>query len=384
MTRPAFLSFACALFLTWGSRAAAGPVRPEPILNGGSTWDGPQFVQADRLGHIFFLRRDTLQVYPLNKTGGFGKPVQLETSSAADAKGAIRAAMSPSGDQWLLVTPAYVGLFVNGQEKPLPALEWTPWTAGFLRDTPVVAVIPRPRGRVRDLSSAMDVPWFLKLSGDRWGPFTYLKHVSVDELMRTGGMNGVIAENSVFFKSDREGKLWAARQYAYRVERFSPTGRVLTDLTVDGGEVQDKPEENKGIEIKLHGAQDNPTEATRSPRTEKGKFFGFTAQPAILDLTEGLDGQLYLLVRPPAGGLALDRFDPGSSVLERVHLDLKTKGVFTIAAGKDALYIAAFQGREGRWRIPWSTLEQTKWEAVKGAEIDGAPMSSGGAPKRSK
>lgn len=294
---------------------------------------------------------------------------------------AIRAVMSPAGDQWLLVTPGYVGLFVNGEEKPVPPLEWTPWTVGFLRDTPVVAVIPRPRGRVRDLSSPMDVPWFLKLSGDRWSPFAHIKQVSVDKLMRTGGMNGAIAENSVFLKSDREGKLWAARQYAYRVQRLSSAGRILAELTVDGGKVQDKTPETQSIDIKLHGANDNPTEATKNPREEKGTFSRFTAQPSILDLTEGLDGRLYLLVRLPDGGVALDRFDSGLAALERVHLQIKAKGTFTMAAGRDALYIAAFQGKEGRWRILWNTLEQGKWEAVEGAELDGSPMHRPDAPK---
>jgi hypothetical protein len=337
-------------------------------------WDGPQFVQADLAGRVFFFRAKTFEVYPLTREGGFGKPFPLETTGE-DTGLAHRAALSPHGDQWLLYTDHAVRLFAGGREKPVPDLDWSPWTVGFLRDTPVVAVIPRPRGRARDLSEPVDVPWFLKLSGDRWSPLTEIKQVPVAKLMRNGGMNGAIAEHAVFLKSDRDGKLWAARQYAYHVQRFGPTGRVVTDLTVDGGEVQDERKEAKGIEIKLHGANDNPTEATRNPRAEKGTFFAFTAQPAIRDLTEGLDGRMYFLVNLPSGGTALDRFDPGRAVLERVHVRMSLKGTFTIAAGKDALYIAAFNGKDGRWRISWDTLDQTRWKPVNGAEIDGTPAN---------
>jgi hypothetical protein len=368
MIQTTFLPLALLLSFSIGP-AAADTIVPEVIL--GSAWNGPQFVQADRLGHVFFLRRDTLQVYPLMKSGALGKPSQLETVSPENAKMATRVAMSPAGDQWLLVNPAYVGLFVRGREKPLPPLDWAPWTVGFLRDTPVVAVIPRPQGPARDLSAPLDVPWLLKLSGERWSTLTRIRNVAVGKLMKTGGMNSAIAENAVFLKSDREGRLWAARQYAYRLQRFTPAGRELTRLTVNGGEVQDQPRESAGIEVKLHGANSNPTEATRNPREEKGAFFGFSAQPAILDLTEGLDSQLYLLVRLPDGGIALDRFDTGRMALERVHLQLKTKGTFTIAAGRDALYIAAFQGKEGRWRVSWDALTQASWKAVEAVELDG-------------
>jgi hypothetical protein len=368
MIRSGLLSLAI-LISSFGSSAAAAPIVPKAIL--GSAWSGPQFVQADRLGHVFFLRRDTLQVYPLLKSGALGEPSSLKTVSPENAKLATRAAMSPAGDQWLLVNPAYVGLFVRGEEKPLPPLEWAPWTVGFLRDTPVVAVIPRPTGPTRDLSAPLDVPWFLKLSGERWSPLTRIKNVAIEHLLKTGGMNGAIAENAVFLKSDREGRLWAARQYAYRLQRFTPAGRELTRLTVNGGEVQDQPRESTGIEVKLHGADSNPTEATRNPREEKGAFFRFSAQPAILDLTEGSDGQLYLLVRLADGGIALDRFDTGRMTLERAPLQLQAKGTFTIAAGRDALYIAAFQGKEGRWRVSWDTLAQATWKAVAGVELDG-------------
>lgn len=369
------LPLGAALLLAWTGVAAAAPVVPEPVLRGEAspTWEGSQFVQADRGGRVFFFRGDTLSVYPLTKEGVLGDPVRLQAAPGNDRGMPLRAALSPLGDRWLVYSPFSVRLFVDAEEKPLPELAWNPWGVGFLRDTPVVAVIPRPNHRNRDLSQPLDIPWFVTLTGDRWSPLTTLKGVSVGTLMKSGGMNDSIAENAVFLKSDHEGKLWAARQYAYRVQRFSPTGRVLTELTVDGGKVPEKKKAGKGIEIKLHSAGENPTEATHDSRAEKATSHPFTAEQVLLDLTEGRDGRLYLLVRLPDGAAVLDRFDPSSTALERLTLRMDASGTFTVAAGRDALYIAAFKGNAGRWKLPWSTLDLASWKPVEGAEIDGAP-----------
>ena len=379
MSRLISLSLLVVLLLAGSEAAAAAPIVPETVLAGrDSTWEASQFVQADRGGRVFFFRGDTLSVYPLTKEGAFGKPVKLQATPGGGGEMALRAALSPDGDRWLVYAPFSVRLFVDGEEKPLPDLEWNPWGVGFLRDTPVVAVIPRPMAHNRDWSKPLDVPWLVTLAGDRWNSLTTLKSVPVGKLMKNGGMNGAIAENAVYLKSDREGKLWAARQYAYRVQRLSPTGRVLTEMTVGGGAVAEKGKESKGIEIKLHSATENPTEATHDAREEKATSHAFTAQQVVLDLAEGTDRRLYLLVRLPDGGAALDRFDPSTSVLERISLQLKASGTFTIAAGRDGLYIAAFKGDGGRWRLSWSSLEQVRWKPVESAEIDdGGPAQAG-------
>ena len=214
----------------------------------------------------------------------------------------------------------------------------------------------------------------LRRLGDRWSPVTTIKQVAVGKLMKGGGMNGAIAENAAYLTTDREGKLWVGRQYAYRVQRLSSTGRILSEITVDGGAVQEK-KAGTGVEIKLHAADANPTEATRSPRQEKGTFHAFTAEQVVLDLAIGSDGRLYLLIRLPNGGAALDRFDPGRAVLERVTLRLPASGTFTMAAGRDALYIAAFDGKDGRWKLSWGALEQAQWKPVDSAEIAGSAVA---------
>lgn len=375
------LALGGALFIA--SAGFCSPVAPEPIPVKESTpvWDGPQFVQADRTGRVSFFRGNTFQVYPVDKTGGFGDPVRLQ--SLDDKRGFVHSAvLNAAGDQWLVYVDFSVRRFIDGKEKPLPAPGWNPWGVAFLRDTPVVAVIPRPMDRIRNLPKTMEVPWLLRLDSDRWNPMTKLRTLDVASLLKTGGMNEAIAENAVFLKDDREGKLWAARQYSYHVQRFSPGGRLLLDITVDDGKVERKAE-SKGIEIKLHGAADNPTEATRDARKETATYFPFTAEPVILGLTEGRDGRFYFLVRTKEGGAALDRYDPERVVLERLSLQLKIEGTFTMAAGKDAVYLAAWEGREGRWRIPWETLEQARWRGVRGAEIDGFKVEEEAVPEKS-
>jgi hypothetical protein len=57
---------------------------------------------------------------------------------------------------------------------------------------------------------------------------------------------------------------------------------------------------------------------------------------------------------------------------------LKASGTFTMAAGREGLYIAAFKGDGGRWRLSWSSLEQAGWKSVEGAEIDSGTTAPAG------
>jgi hypothetical protein len=144
---------------------------------------------------------------------------------------------------------------------------------------------------------------------------------------------------------------------------------VLLDITIDGGKVR-KPQDSKGIEIDFKGS----TDATRAPRQEKATYTAFTAPSIIEALTEGQDGRMYLFVHTADGGTALDRYDQGRNVLERIPLSLKLKDQRpTLAAGRDGLYLAAWSGDGGRWRISWDRLEQARWKKVEGSKIDGIP-----------
>jgi hypothetical protein len=338
---------------------------PLPLPAGGASrhWDGPQFVAADRLGRVSLLRARTLQVYPVEKTGALGEPERLQAT--LDVSGEVQnAALDASGSQWLIQTFGAVHLFADGKEKALPRLAWLPNSVGFRRDEPVVAVLPVVVG-TRQGKLGDTPPWLLRPSGEQWESLREMKGLTAGQTaegLKNGKLNDYVAKWGAWLAGDRSGRLWVGRSYAYRVERFSPGGRQLLALTVAGGvrePVKSSPQE---ITVKAGGRD---ATAPGKDAEEKRSYFGFTAEPAILALTEAPDGRIYLLARNKDGACVLDRLDPTLNQLERVSLSIQLKGRATIAAGKDALYVVAYNGHEGRWRIPWLSMEQAVWKKLK-------------------
>jgi hypothetical protein len=94
-------------------------------------------------------------------------------------------------------------------------------------------------------------------------------------------------------------------------------------------------------------------------------------------LTEGRDGAVYLYVAPGVFGAEplLDRYDPVTHRLERAVLALDHTGRVTLAAGRDALWIAAVRGHHQLWRIPWPTLAALPWHPVPDLHLDGTPIA---------
>lgn len=363
------LSFLLVAFPALGERAEKA-IQPEPVW-GEPAWDGPQFVRADRKGNVFLFRGSRLEVYPVTRKGSLGDPLRLETTAEA-SRMVQDAVLSPDGGRWLVYADLGVRLFEDGKEKPVPPLSWRPWSIAFLRDTPLVAVVPVPIGDPPlDLERLAAVPWFLSLDNGRWATFVEHRRLPGSELLKDERtMNDFVADYAVFTVGDREGKLWVARQYSYKVERWSPGGRPLLEIAVQGGKV---------VHRKETPANPEAAAAVKRDKTQgrETRFNAFTARAAIRDLVEGRDHRLYLLVNTSDdGALALDRYDPVLSVLERTPLSLEKGGRFTMAAGKEGLYLAAWNGRDGRWRIPWEALDAAEWMEVEGAEIKGGTASS--------
>jgi hypothetical protein len=331
---------------------ASKAIQPLPALDG-PTWDGPQFVRADRKGNVLLFRGNAFEVYPETENGALGEPQRLKATASTSTL-VLDAVLSQGGDQWLVYADMGVRLFVDGKEKIVPALPWRPWSISFLRDAPVVAVIPIQIGEIgRDLKDVGAVPWLLSLGNGKWETLAeHRKLTGKDLAKKDRDQNAFVAETAIFMKADHEGKLWVGRQYAYQAERWSASGRPLVKIVVDGGKVEEKK------------IRESTEESAKNYRV-------FKAKPAILDLVEGTDHRLYLLVARPDGALVLDRYDPVRSVLERVPLDLKKSGRFSLAAGRDGLYLAAWNGRQGRWRIAWEALEEGGWEEIEGAEVGG-------------
>jgi hypothetical protein len=372
-----------------GRLATPAPVhglQPERLLvdEASPEWDSAQIVSSDRSGHVFFFRGDTFEVYPVKKSGAFGEPIRLETAASSTSQMVHDAVLNPAGDRWLVYADLGVRLFVDGKETALPPLPWKPWSIAFLRDTPVVAVLPLPMGGESvDIEKVVTPPAFVLFDGERWNPVAETKGVSVSSLVHQGSrLNDAVAEKSVYMTGDRLGRLWAAGQYRYRLQRLAPSFRPSLEVVVDGGKVRKQKNEKPAVEIKRTGPGQNPSDAAQNPLKEKSTYTPFSGQQAAFDLTEGLDGKIYLLVRTEAGDAALDRFDPSLLLLERIPLDLKASGRYTIAAGLDGLYLAAWNGRQGRWRISWDALDQAAWKDVANCEIDGVPMTPSSSPEK--
>jgi len=349
--------------VTLASDKPAPRLRLEQIATPGTSWEGPQFVRADRAGRIFLLRADGLAVYPVTKAGVLGEPVGLQPTSNAIGH-VLDAVLSPSGNQWLLYAEGTLRLFVEGKERPLPPVSWQPWSVGFIRDTPVVGVMPRPLPTaVLHLGELGTVPWLITLAGDRWSALVEHSGLSAETAWKERSrMTTWVADYASFIAPARDGKLWVASQYRYRLQRLSPTGRALSQVAL-------KEEEKEESSVKVSMAPEVAA-AVKRMETQGGhaKFHAFTEKPVIADVVEGRDG-VYLLVYTSGGGLALDRYDPALGRLERVPLSLEGSGRFTLASSKEGLYLAPFAPADGLWRISWGALESAAWKEVEGASL---------------
>ena len=355
------LLFAFWSVIAWVEAAPEPPsLRPQAFAPD-LAWEGSHFLRADRAGNIYLFRAEKGEVYPVSKSGELGKPQSLQTAN--ESLGYVHSvALSASGDTWLVYAESRVRFFVDGKEKPITAPEWRPWSVGFLRDTPMICVVPRPTPaahlRLKDLGA---VPWLIAFDGDRWNNVVEHSELSAaDAWKERSRMNEWIAEYAGFLAGDRKGKLWMASQYGYRVQRLSAGGRPLLEIRVKTREA-DSPKRK---------AQAGAAEMVKQAEVRGGTAQSFEAAQVVADLTEGADGALYLLVNPGDGNtLALDRYDSVRGVLERAPLSLEGSGNYTLASGKDGLYLAAWNAKMGRWKLSWQALEQADWKKVEGAEI---------------
>lgn len=335
----------------------------EPIAAGAQAAEGFQFVRADRSGNVFLLRSGLAQVSPILKSGKLGEPAQLKTTNAPLGF-VVHAALSPSGNQWLVYAEGKLRLFLDGKEQPLPPIDWQPWAVGFLRDTPLAVVMPRPLPsatlHLQDLGKA---PWLVSLDNDRWS--TLLAHPDLDAetaWKQRSRMNAWVAEYSSLVAPARDGKLWVAGEYDYIVRRLSSSGKTLSEVTVPKKKAEEPP-----IRIAPHG-EAAATIKRMEAQGGSASFHEFTEKAVIADLAEA-SGFVYLVVHAPGSKLALDRYDPSQGRLDRVPLAIKDTGRFTLACGKDGLYIASIAAAEGVWRVSWAALDAAEWKAVEGARL---------------
>lgn len=363
------LTILVALSLAAPAGLAASDLRPSPVSGlgeAGPEWKGYQTVEADRAGRVFYFRGESYQVYPVDpRTGNLGKPLKLETSLSSSSS-PREAAMSTGGDRWLMIHAGKLRYFEKGKEKALPVLPWGAQSVGFHRDSPVVAVLPIVLKGTESPSG--DLPWLFTLSGDRWDVLRELEGVTeqdANEGLDNGNFEKQLAQVATRLTTDSQGRLWAAHQYSYKIQRLSPSGRVLEEIRLDDGRFREKKQRASAIEIKRSDPSQNPTSATSDPVKEKKTYTPFPFDAVLYDVVGGRDGRIYTLTRTDSGGLALDRYDPVESVLERKALSVKWKGNASLAAGKDALYLAPYEASAGRWKLSWEELERPGWKQLE-------------------
>jgi len=121
-------------------------------------------------------------------------------------------------------------------------------------------------------------------------------------------------------------------------------------------------------------------ERARYSRPETAKIQVNSALPVIRALAEGRDGRLYLLVRPKAGGLALDRLDLVQGVVSRVDITAESPGAVSMVAGADGLFLVPYNGKDKRWFVSWEALNDSDWRPLEG--VDGLAPEVAAAKSR--
>lgn len=344
-----------------GAEDASRPLRPQPVAAG--VWEGPQFVQADKKGAVSFLHAGELRVVPLTRDDGLGESEKLASTPLESSQKITRGAMGPHGD-WVVRQGYDVRWFRNGKEIPVPASRWPVWSVGLLDGRPVAAVVPTPVGRPSPDDGA-ELPILIEMVGKEW---RLLAAAPDDEL--GGERMGLMQRHAGHVMVDDSGDLWLAYQYRYLIRRFSSAGRLKLEIAVDDADVELRSEVESADDAaheRLAQAQANMTNGSRA-RVNR-------AEEAIRALAEGRDGRYYFLVyaagEKGGRGPHLDRFDPALGTLERISLALDLVGGASLAAGRDGLYLAAFSGKNGRWRISWDDLAEADFSPVEGATFDG-------------
>jgi hypothetical protein len=319
-------------------------------------WDGQQFIQADARGDVFLLRGEPLEVYPLTKSHELGEPVRLDMAVSSGFP--LDAAMSPDGN-WAVNMGGKIHYFVDAHEVPLPDLApgLKPLFVGFLRGDPVATVTPMPRGVASD---SRGIPLLVRAANDSWSAeIREPRHTTDDPGMERAYRAAIVLDA-------REGRYVLAREYSYHIElRRLGRDRALEELRIGGS----------APVLKKHSDAESTRLLAEVAAAAKSQAGGGTAsvspgRSALLALTSrGPGGPLYALVGAGIVGeqCALDRIDWDERRVERVSLNFPCKGRVSMAAGRDGLFFAEWNGQAGRYFVSWGALDEVKWTTVKEA-----------------
>jgi hypothetical protein len=332
---------------------------PEP------TWEGQQYVGADDKGRVYILRPKDFLIYPL-KNGELSQPIELERPSFAAPVPVLDAAVDDPRD-WVALFGGEIRWIRAGKEVTLPELHWSAAAVALLDGRPVVAVYPNPVGRPTD-RELRSVPLLMTPDGDGWSILAESKRKS---FARREERAEARITDAARLLTDSRGTLWLGSTYRYRLVHFSAAGDELLTLEVGEAKIQRRGEDEVE-DTRVHFEK----ERVRHADPTKVRIAVNSAVPAILDLTEGRDGMIYLLVSGDGepgseSRWALDRFNSVTGLLERTALNTWNSGALSVASGRDGLYIIPFNAQTRRLFIPWERVEVADWQPVEGVKING-------------
>lgn len=363
------------------SAPAAKPapsLRPEPVkFQGTGEWTGPQFLQADKKGNLFLLHFETWSVYPVGPEGKLGEATRLRTVDGRQGSiPFLSAAMSPSGESWIIREGYGARLFRDGVEEPMQPVEWMVETVAFAGEDPLVSVLPDPATGA-PVALPAEPALVQRWDGDRWSAVI---KAALEDKDATSRSMARMQDRATMLLTGSDGHLWLAYKYKHRILEHTPAGRRLGEITVGDGKVKQArnaaaAEKKFGAEVKRQG---HDRENVRSEAN--------TAEQQVYALAEGQDGKLYILARggdgSGSGNRSLDRYDAVLGTVERLPLKLQMGGQATLASGKDGLYIAAYNSKSGIWRLSWNALEEARWVPVDEAKTSEEPQPEAEAPPR--
>jgi hypothetical protein len=328
-----------------------------------------QVLKADAQGRVFLLHGDTLKVDQILPSGRIVAGRTPHGKEASDA-GVMDAALSPDGSSWLVSTGPDELMLLSGEDRrQLPTPHWWLSALAYTTDGPVVAVLPAWVGGA-DATGHTEwdrPPFLLRFDDQKWQTLSVQEplddpHGAQGHPPVVPSLEQIKGERDIRLAAERKGALWTMQQNAYLLKRYSRQGAVEESVAVNGGKVQwkDRTEEDWRALEKASQAAGMTFTRSRHPKAAAVRVVrGLTAQ----------DNRVYLVVETPEGGLALDRWDVGTQVLDRLLLAGITPGrsYLSVAAGRDGLYMAA-RGLGGPiWRLDWQRLENAKWKVVPDA-----------------
>lgn len=355
---PVFLF--CSLGFGFAAVQAPKP-KPEPLVPEviplSASEEAQYFVQADSKGNVVLLRGDTLEVSPLQgRALGEGKRLQLAIPTASRFSD-----VAGNGKSWALIESNKVLYTRDGMIQSAPDVGWLVTSVALAGDTPVAGVLPMSVGQPSTASRPKSPPLIVKLGSSGW-------ETQVEGTFPKKPSNGrdmfdvLFAEKTVRLASSRKG-LWVSYPYLGRVVHHTPSGKA--DLVMTLGKDYpiyrgDKEELRKKAERELEES---------GYKNSRAKVGAFTAQLLIRGLTEGPNGDLYLLLDHFLDGkTALVRYNNEEYLLEAAPVHFPGEAEVSMAAGRDGLVWTARGGSE-LWELGWNTLDAAEWSKVEDGRL---------------